>query len=67
MGIFFLAISVGDYISGRLASVYEIMPLPQLFGAAVASALLLGVILALLNKPMKASVRLLQNLPAFDR
>jgi proton-dependent oligopeptide transporter, POT family len=53
MGIFFLAISVGDYISGRLASVYEIMPLPQLFGAAGASALLLGVILALFNKPMK--------------
>ena len=53
MGIFFLSISVGDYISGRLASIYEVMPLPQLFGTAGASAVVLGAILSLFTKPMK--------------
>ncbi len=53
MGIFFLSISVGDYISGRLASIYETMPLPQLFGTVGASAIVLGGLLALFNKPMK--------------
>ena len=53
MGVFFLAISVGDYISGRLASVYDTMPLPKLFGTVGASAIVLGAILALFNGPMK--------------
>ncbi len=53
MGIFFLAISVGDYISGRFASIYETMPLPRLFGTAGASAIVLGCILALFNNPMR--------------
>ena len=53
MGIFFLSISVGDYISGRLASIYETMPLPKLFGTVGASAIVLGAILAMFNKPMK--------------
>jgi proton-dependent oligopeptide transporter, POT family len=52
MGIWFVSISVGDYISGRLASIYETMPLPQLFGTVGASAIVLGIILALFNKPM---------------
>lgn len=53
MGVFFLSISVGDYISGRLASVYETMPLPKLFGTVGAFAVMLSVMLALFNKPMK--------------
>ena len=53
MGIFFLAISVGDYISGRLASIYETMPLPRLFGTAGASAIVLGCVLVLFAGPMK--------------
>jgi POT family proton-dependent oligopeptide transporter len=53
MGIFFLAISVGDYISGRLASVYDTMPLPKLFGTVGASAIVLAAVLALCNAPMK--------------
>jgi POT family proton-dependent oligopeptide transporter len=53
MGIFFVSISVGDYISGRLASVYETMPLPQLFGTVGATAIVLGVVLAMFNNPMK--------------
>jgi hypothetical protein len=43
---------VGDYLSGKLASVYETMPLPQLFGTVGAVAIVLGVVLALFNKPM---------------
>jgi len=53
MGIWFVSISVGDYLSGKLASVYDTMPLPQLFGTVGASAIVLGLILALFNKPMK--------------
>jgi POT family proton-dependent oligopeptide transporter len=53
MGIFYLSISIGDYLSGRLASIYDTMPLPKLFGTVGASAIVLGVILALFNKPMK--------------
>ena len=56
MGIFFLAISVGDYISGRLASVYDTMPLPKLFGTVGASAIVLAALLALCNGPMKRLV-----------
>jgi POT family proton-dependent oligopeptide transporter len=53
MGIFFLSNSMGNYISGRLASIYETMPLPKLFGTVGASALLVGAVLAMLSKPMK--------------
>jgi POT family proton-dependent oligopeptide transporter len=52
MGVWFVSISVGDYLSGKLASVYETMPLPQLFGTVGAVAIVLGVVLALFNKPM---------------
>jgi len=53
MGVWFLATSVGDYISGRLASFYDTFPLPQLFGAVAAFAIVVGLILAVLVKPMK--------------
>src|SRR6202453_3384612 len=32
MGLFFVSISIGDYLAGTAASVYESMPLPKLFG-----------------------------------
>lgn len=53
MGIWFVALSVGDYISGRLASVYEQFPLPQLFGYVGLSALVLGAVMFLFLRPMK--------------
>ena len=53
MGIWFVALSVGDYISGRLASVYEQFPLPQLFGYVGLSALVLGAVMLLFLRPMK--------------
>jgi POT family proton-dependent oligopeptide transporter len=53
MGVWFLSISVGDYISGRLASVYEIFPLPQLFGLVAAFCIVVGLLLVFLLRPMK--------------
>jgi POT family proton-dependent oligopeptide transporter len=53
MGVWFLSISVGDYISGRLASVYETFPLPQLFGLVAAFCIVVGLLLVFLLRPMK--------------
>ncbi len=53
MGVFFVAISVGDYISGRLASVYETFPLPKLFGMVGLSALVLGLLMLAGSKPIR--------------
>jgi POT family proton-dependent oligopeptide transporter len=47
MGVWFLAASVGNYMSGRVASLYETLPLTQLFGISGAVALAAGLILAL--------------------
>jgi POT family proton-dependent oligopeptide transporter len=36
MGVWFLSMSVGDYIGGRLSCLYESLPLPSLFGIVAA-------------------------------
>ncbi len=53
MGIWFLAISVGDFIAGYLTGFFKSYPLPQLFGAVGFTAIGAGVILFLLLKPIK--------------
>ena len=53
MGVWFLSISVGDYIGGRLAGVYETFPLPKLFGIVAAFCIVVGLLLVLLFRPMK--------------
>jgi POT family proton-dependent oligopeptide transporter len=53
MGVWFLATSVGNFIGGRLASMYESFPLPLLFGMVVGFCLLLAVVLLFLIRPMK--------------
>jgi POT family proton-dependent oligopeptide transporter len=53
MGAWFLSISVGDYIGGRLASVYETYPLPQLFAIVAVFCFAVGLLLVLLIKPAK--------------
>jgi len=53
MGAWFLSISVGDYIGGRLASVYETFPLPTLFGIVAAFCVVVGLLMFLLVKPMR--------------
>ncbi len=53
MGVWFLATSVGNFIGGRLASVYESFPLPALFGIVAGFSIVLAVVLLFLIKPMK--------------
>ena len=53
MGVWFLSISVGDYIGGRLASVYETFPLGTLFGLVAAFCIVVAAGLLLLLKPMR--------------
>jgi len=51
MGLWFVSISIGDYLSGVAASVYEAMPLPALFGLVAGVAFVAAVVLAFLIKP----------------
>jgi POT family proton-dependent oligopeptide transporter len=53
MGVWFLADSVGNFIGGRLASVYETFPLPELFGVVAGFCFALAIVLILLIRPMK--------------
>ena len=53
MGVWFLATSVGNFIGGRLASLYESFPLPALFGIVAGFCIVLAAILLFLIKPMK--------------
>lgn len=53
MGVWFLADSVGNFIGGRLASVYETFPLPKLFGMVAVFCIVVGLFLYLLIRPMK--------------
>lgn len=53
MGVWFMSISVGSYIGGQLASVYESFPLPLLFGVVGAFAMVAGVLMVFLLRPMK--------------
>lgn len=53
MGVWFLATSVGSFIGGSVAGLYETFSLPELFGVVAVYALVFAVILALLVKPIK--------------
>ncbi len=54
MGVWFLSLSVGNYLGGRIASMYESLPLPTLFGLIAAFGIAAGLILSLFVKPTKA-------------
>ena len=54
MGVWFLADSVGNFIGGRLASVYESFPLPLLFGCVAGFCMALALVLLFLIRPMKS-------------
>ena len=51
MGIWFLAASVGNWLAGKAASLYDAMPLPTLFGSVAAITIGAAIVLALLIKP----------------
>ncbi len=53
MGVWFLATSVGNFIGGRISSLYESWPLPSLFGAVGLFAIGAGILLFLIVKPVK--------------
>jgi proton-dependent oligopeptide transporter, POT family len=53
MGVWFLALSVGNYLGGRVAGLYEGFSLPQLFGTVALYAIVAAVILALLIRPIQ--------------
>lgn len=53
MGFWFLSDSVGNYIGGTLASFYQTIPLPHLFGGVGAVALLAGFLMFMLVSPIK--------------
>ena len=52
MGVWFLSISLGNFIGARVSSVYEQFPLQQLFGFVGGFALLAGIVLVFLIKPL---------------
>jgi proton-dependent oligopeptide transporter, POT family len=53
MGVWFLSLSIGDWMAGRAGSLFESMPLPKLFGISGVVPLLAALVLALLIKPTK--------------
>jgi POT family proton-dependent oligopeptide transporter len=61
MGVWFLATSVGNFISGRVSGLYEAMALPSLFGTIAAIGIAFGVLLIALTPAMRS---LLPSQPA---
>ena len=53
MGVWFLALSVGNYLAGMASSFYESIPLTRLFAIVTATALGAALVLALLVKPIR--------------
>lgn len=53
MGVWFMSISLGNLIAGLVAGQFEKLPLPQLFGAVLATTAGAGFILALLARPIR--------------
>lgn len=52
MGTWFLATSVGNYLGGAMASLYETFSLPALFGAITVMALIATLLMALASRPL---------------
>lgn len=52
MGVWFLSISIGNYMGGRMSALYESLPLPALFGTVGGLAIAAGLILAVFSKPI---------------
>jgi POT family proton-dependent oligopeptide transporter len=53
MGVWFLSISLGNFIGGRVAGLFETFPLPQLFGIVFLTTIAAAVVLALLVRPIR--------------
>ena len=53
MGVWFLSISVGDYVGGRIAGLYESFSLPSIFGVCAATGVGAALCLAFMVKPIQ--------------
>ncbi|HUG54866.1 MAG TPA: peptide MFS transporter [Vicinamibacteria bacterium] len=53
MGVWFLSISLGNFIGGRVAALFETFPLPSLFGAVFLTTTASAVVLAFLVRPIR--------------
>jgi len=53
MGVWFLATSLGNYLGGRVAGLFETFPLPQIFGAVTAVCMLFTLVAVALIKPVR--------------
>ena len=53
MGVWFLATSVGNFIAGRLAGLYEAMPLPTLFTNIALFGIAAGFLLWIVSPPIR--------------
>ena len=53
MGVWFMSISLGNLIAGRVAGQFETLPLPELFGRVTMFTLGGAVLLAILIKPIR--------------
>jgi POT family proton-dependent oligopeptide transporter len=52
MGFWFLALSAGNYVGGRIAGLYEAWTLPALFGAVAAFGIAAGLVMFLISRPV---------------
>ncbi len=52
MGVWFMALSVGNYMGGRMAALYESLPLTMLLAAVGGFAIVAGLVLACFIRPM---------------
>jgi POT family proton-dependent oligopeptide transporter len=52
MGFWFLALSAGNYIGGRISGLYEAWTLPSLFGAVAAFGIGAGLVMFLVARPV---------------
>jgi proton-dependent oligopeptide transporter, POT family len=52
MGVWFLSLALGNYLGGLIASQYEAIALPTLFGVVGGFAVAAGVVLALFVRPI---------------
>jgi POT family proton-dependent oligopeptide transporter len=54
MGVWFLALSLGNFLAGLVAGFFDRFPLPQLFGAVALTTGLSALALALLARPVRS-------------
>ena len=53
MGVWFLASALGNFVGGRIAGLFETVPLTQLFGAVSLTTGLSALVLLILVKPIR--------------